>query len=54
MATGWKPKKSIAHNLNNVFPISYKSEIVDFLIKELYKKKWNNYEIVYLGKNGDI
>lgn len=49
MATGWKPKKIRGNGLNNVFPINFGCEVVDFLIKEVYKKKFKEWEIAYLG-----
>lgn len=50
MAGGWRPRRSHKANFSNVFSINYNSDIVDAIVKELYKAKGKDKDkLVYLG-----
>lgn len=55
MANGWRPKRNCRANFSNVFPINYNSDLVDEIIKELFKSKGKEKDkLVYLGMAGII
>lgn len=49
MATGWKPRNKNQINFQNVFPLNFKSDILDEIVKVLSRRNKNKYSLAYLG-----
>ena len=49
MATGWKPKNKNNINFQNVFPLNFRNDILDEIVKNITKRYKNKYTVAYLG-----